>query len=54
MKRTLLKILAAILGILGLSTCVIACYGVPPIEEEDLTADPQIETIEEADADITG
>jgi uncharacterized membrane protein (Fun14 family) len=54
MKKKLIKVLALILGLLGLSTCVIACYGVPPIEEQDLTVEPQVENVEGAGAEISG
>ncbi len=54
MKKKLIKILAVILGLLGLSTCVIACYGVPPIEEGDLTVEPQVENVDSSVAEITG
>ena len=35
MRKRFFRILAALMGIIGLSTCVIACYGPPPIDLDE-------------------
>jgi hypothetical protein len=51
MKKRIIRLIAIILGLLGLSSLVIACYGPPPIDENSLDVNnvPMEEEITEKD-----